>query len=204
MQVIKLKEEGWEEALLGMSLSYYDHANDLESWWPDQFPKAVKRAVKLAHMEGNSGESKFLESIQVWLFIQGTRGFWQEFDTYRVGMTKQSASTMHTLNKRPVTTDDFSTRTHPGMIATFEARRIDYHNPEHPDYHNIEVLKDNLPEGWLQERVVCTNYKVIQHIWHQRENHRYRDWRRFLDSLIWQLNHPEYIIENYERGNSNG
>ena len=65
MQVIRLKEAGWEEALLGMSLSYYDHANDVDAWWQEQFPKAVKRAVKLAHMGGNSGESKFLESMQV-------------------------------------------------------------------------------------------------------------------------------------------
>lgn len=194
MIMIKLKEAGWEQALLGMSLSYYDHANDLWDWWSQQRPRAIKRAYKLAHMAGNSGESKFLESIQVWLFIQGTRAFWQEFDTYRVGMTKQSASTMHTLSRRAATKEDFSPNTRPGTIATFNARLTDYHNPEHSDYHDISVLKDNLPEGWLQERVVCTNYKVLQHIWHQRRKHRYKYWPQMLESLIAQLEHPEYII----------
>lgn len=194
MNLTKLKEAGWEEALLGMSLSYYDHANDLHSWWQQQKPKAVKRAAKLALMGGASGESKFLESIQVWLFIQSTRGFWQEFDTYRVGMTKQSASTMHTLSKRAVTSDDFSPHTHPKTIAAFNTRLEDFKNPDHPAHKCITTLKDNLPEGWLQERVVCTNYKVLQHIYHQRHKHRYKYWPDMMSSLIQQLDHPEYII----------
>lgn len=203
MLLAKLKEAGWEQALLGMSLSYYDHANDLQSWWQGQFPKAVKRAAKLAHMGGNSGESKFLESIQVWLFIQGTRGFWQEFDTYRVGITKQSASTMHTLSKRIATPGDFSPDTGELTRHAFNMHLEQYHNPEHPAYHDISVLKDNLPEGWLQERVVCTNYKVLQHIYNQRHKHRYKYWPQMMDSLLAQLDHPEYIIRREPQENHN-
>ena len=195
MKVLKLHEAGWEQALLGMSLSYYDHADDFFLWWEKQWPKAVKRAAKLAHMPGNSGESKFLESMQVWLFIQGTRAFWQEFDTYRVGITKQSSSTMHTLSKRLVTQNDFSPNTSLGSIIEFNVCLEDYHNPEDEAYHDVTILKDNLPEGWLQERVVCTNYKVLKHIYSQRENHRYKWWPVMLTSMIEQLDHPEYIKE---------
>lgn len=201
--ITKLHEAGWEQALLGMSLSYYDHANDLHDWWLEQKPKAIKRAAKLAHMAGNSGESKFLESMQVWLFIQGTRAFWQEFDTYRVGMTKQSASTMHTLKSRPPVPMDFSPDTGELTRHAFTMHWNQYHDVKHPNFHDIAVLKDNLPEGWLQERVVCTNYKVLQHIYHQRHKHRYKYWPMMMASLLQQLNHPEYIIAPSAEENSN-
>ena len=113
MYVEKLKEAGYQEALLGMSLSYYDHAIPLKEFWTEEkIAKAAKQASVLAFKQG--GHNKFLESMQVWLFVQATRGFWQEFDTYRVGMTKQSSSTMHTLDKRAVEQADFSPQTEIG------------------------------------------------------------------------------------------
>ena len=53
------------------------------------------------------GHDKFLESIQVWFVMDMPRYFWQEFDTYRVGGSKQSESTMYTLGKRKLSTSDF-------------------------------------------------------------------------------------------------
>ena len=53
-------------------------------------------AVRLAPMDG--GHNKFLESIYVWLNVKAPRYWWQEADTFRLS-TKQSESTMHTLNK---------------------------------------------------------------------------------------------------------
>lgn len=192
MLVKVLKEAGFKESLLGLSLSFYDHIVPIEEFWSDEKQqRAIQRSLKLAHMDG--GHNKFLESMQVWVYIQATRGFWQEFDTYRAGVTKQSASTMHTLDKRPVTESDFSANVHPKMVELFNEILADYKNPSSPRYKDISYLKDNLPEGWLQERVVATNYKVLRHIYIQRHNHRYKPWKIYIEQLLSQIEFPEFV-----------
>lgn len=197
MDIKILREAGYSEALLGMSLSFYDHAIPLEEFWDEaKQVKAQNRAHTLAHKDG--GHNKFIESIQVWIYIKATRGFWQEFDTYRAGVTKQSSSTMHTLSKREVTSADFEEGTSPTIITAFNQCLRDYKTDTWGTeyYKDITRLKENLPEGWLQERVVCTNYKVLRHIYLQRNNHRYKHWRTFCQYLLDNLEFPEFIDES--------
>lgn len=194
MKVNIIEESGYSGALLGMALSYYDHITPLEEWWTEEkILKADKRAKLLAHKDG--GHNKFLESINVQIFVQATRGFWQEFDTYRVGITKQSSSTMHTLDKRLVGYNDFEVGTSKCMVASFNKCLLSYKNPKSPYYRDITRLKENLPEGWLQERVISTNYKVLRHIYKQRFNHRYKHWLTLTDYLVDKLQHPYFIKE---------
>lgn len=189
LQLSVLEEHGYESAMLGMSLSWYDRSIPLNDWWDEEkLSKAHNVAKKLAFKGG--GHNKFLESIQVWLLITATRAFWSEFDTYRVGMTKQSSSTMHTLSKRLVKASDFAKGTELEAIAKFN--NLLETNPD------ISQLKYNLPEGWLQERVVCTNYKVLQNIYNQRYKHKLQDWRIFCNKLLCKLNHSYFIYKSYE------
>ena len=192
MEVKLLNECGYKEALLGLTLSFYDHATPLEEWWDEaKQARAAKRALALAFRGG--GHNKFLESIQVWVYVQATRGFWSEFDTYRVGMTKNSSSTMHTLDKREVTPADFSVRTAPQSIEAFNSCLHEYKDFGNEFYHDIAYLKDNLPEGWLQERQLCFNYMTLQNIVNQRQKHRLTYWNFFCDSILEQVAHPELL-----------
>ena len=194
MQVKVLREAGHEEALLGLSLSFYDHAIPLEVFWDEQKKlRAAQRGTALAHRDG--GHNKFLESIQVWIFIQASRDFWSEFDTYRAGMTKQSSSTMHTLDKRYVTQADFEEGTSFDSVASFNKCLNEYKTEGNPYFKDITRLKKNLPEGWLQERVICTNYKVLQHIYKQRNGHRLKQWKHYIEELTAQLEFPEYMVQ---------
>ena len=189
------KEAGYEEALLGLSLSFYDHAEPLEQWWSEEkIKRADRRAQALAFKSG--GHSKFLESIQVWIYVQAARSFWSEFDTYRVGMTKQSSSTMHTLDKRNVNESDFEFGTNEKSIDAFNDSLGAYKDKNNKAgcFKNITFLKNDLPEGWLQERMICTNYMVLQNIVKQRAGHRLTYWNFFIDSLLEQLQHPEFIL----------
>ncbi len=186
MQVTVMREAGLQEALLGMALSYYPGQPELSVWWTgERKDKALKRAGLLAHKHG--GHSKFLESIQVWLQIHACRSFWQEFDTYRVGITKQSASTMHTLAKRYAEFSDFEDGTTAATIAAFNDVL-----ETHPG--DITTIKNNLPEGFLQLRIVCTNYRVLQNICYQRTGHRLKYWQVFIKALEAQLQHPEWVL----------
>ena len=169
VKVEVLGEHGTVFALRGLALSY-----DSE---PSQ-----KVADRLAHKGG--GESKFLESVSVWIEVTAPRFFHQQLDTYRVGMTKQSQSTMHTILRKPLTQDNFSGYVYPSTIRKLNR---DIKNKE------FKAVKDNLPESFLQKRVICTNYKVLQNIERQRRGHKLKEWQEFLDSILEQVEHPEWI-----------
>lgn len=223
-----LNEAGYEEALMGLALSFYDHKQplvdftdfvDLESsrrpeiggnpffWTDTKFERMKKLSIILAHKKPNEdrsdirnnetyiqAEKKFMESIAIWIFIQASRDFWSEFDTYR-NMTKQSSSTMHTLDKRPVDKDDFEDGVSILAIQAFNLKLEEYKDSESPNFKDVSILKKNLPEGWLQERQIMTSYKELQWIIKQREGHRLREWGVFVDSIKSQIEHPELIWE---------
>ncbi len=93
MLISILREAGYDEAILGLSLSY---GTDIDT--------AKETAKRLAPKDG--GHNKFLESIYLWLDITAPRYWWQEADTYRLS-TKQSESTMHTILRRDLEQSDF-------------------------------------------------------------------------------------------------
>lgn len=178
-----LKESGFYEALFGLSLSFdvispeviTGESNLLSN---EKFLKMQKVSQTLAFKQG--GHNKFLESMQVWMLIRGSLSFWKQFDTYRVGITKQSESTMHTLKKRQLTKQDFTKET-----FVF------------PNIKNLSIdeMRDNLPSGFLECRVVNTNYKTLQNIIHQRQCHKSQKWKTFVEMLLKQVQHPEFLIQ---------
>ena len=184
MQVTILEEAGYDQAIRGMAYSYKDRSLNSPLWWEGQREKASKRASLLAGKGG--GHDKFLESIQVWIDVEGSRAFWSEFDTYRVGTTKQSESTMHTLSKRAPRYSDFEEGTPEPIMDAFIKVWSIYKD-------NIVSLKHSLPEGFLQRRVVSTNYKVLRNIIAQRTNHRYKLWEVFIQGILDQVKHPELL-----------
>ena len=178
MKIKVLREAGYEEALLGLSLSYEQPIENMPSVASILFDKEY-------------GHNKFLESITVWLDVTAPRYWWQQFDTYRVGMTKQSGSTIHTLLRRSLTQEDFE---EPIFQDT-----LDYLNYliENKDFTRI---KNELPEGFLQRRVVKMNYKNIRHIIRQRITHKLPQWSTFISELHALLEHPEFIEDLIKGG----
>ena len=173
MQVHVVEEHGYETALLGLSLSY------------GRDPEEMKVVARRLRFKGD-GHNKFLESIVVWLDVDAPRYFWQQYDTYRVGVTKQSESTMHTMTARPLMQKDFA---HPIPI-------------EYLEYLNClieqeawEEVKRNLPESFLQRRIVCQNYMSLQRVIHQRKHHRLSEWSVFVDEVLRQVAHRELLDE---------
>jgi len=193
MKVQILSETGYKEALLGLSLSFYDHNEPLENWWTlEKLEKASRRAIALAHKGG--GHNKFIASIGIYLYIQAPRCWWSEWDTYKVGVTANSSSTMHTLDKRYTIHEDYEEGTSRTSVDSFNYCLYEYKDPKSPHYKNITRLKLNLPEGWLQERQVCMNYMSLQNIIRQRSGHRLKLWKVFIDSVLEQVEHPEFLI----------
>lgn len=181
MKITKLEEAGYYSALRGVNLSY-------------RKDKTVKSepnyylALKLAHKQG--GHNKFLEAIMIWIEIEAPRGWWQQFDTYRVGVTKQSESTMHTIVSHELTQEDFE-RPLPPVVLEELNKAI--------EVGDLEEIKNQLPEGFLQTRVVALSYKTLQNIYKQRKNHKFLPWAVFVENVVSQINIPEFIDINKER-----
>ncbi len=171
MKVVKLGEYGYEWAALGLSLSHERDASDM--------PHVMER------LSGKGGgHDKFLESITTWWDVTAPRYWWQQADTYRVGVSKQSGSTMHTLTKRALTQSDFAEPVDGTYLLTLNLlirqKRLD-------------ELKNALPEGYLQRRIVVSNYKALANIISQRRAHKLAEWQTFCQAVLAQVEHPELL-----------
>ena len=171
MRIELLEECGFEQALKGIALSYGSYPNK-------------KVADRLAWRSG--GHNKFLEGMIVWLEIDAPRYWWSQFDTYRVGTTKQSESTMHTLLKRELTKDDFEGKMDHNVLGILNKmiRNKDF-----------DKAKKHLPESFLQKRIVTTNYKTLQNMIQQRKTHRLKEWDKFIQVVVSQAEYPEYLFK---------
>lgn len=141
-------------------------------------------ALALKLVQRGPSHAKFLRCVVVWATIRAPRAWWTQFDTYKVGTTALSQSTMHTLLKRPLAQDDFAAEV----------------NPAHLEFVNqciatgdLRAAKVNLPEGFQQVRGVCLNYQVLRRMYHQRREHRLEEWQEFCEWLEKVLPHSELI-----------
>jgi hypothetical protein len=178
-----LKEAGYEESMLGISLSYTSN------------PERSKQiAPNLAH-KGN-GHSKFLECIELWIDVTAPRYIWQEFSTYRHSSV-QSESTMHTIMKKELTQDDFENDIPLAILNYLNLQIVKYKMETFDSETKKQIfldIKNCLPEGFLQRRIVHINYATLKNIYYQRINHKLTWWKDFLNGVLSQIEHQEFII----------
>lgn len=171
MDVRILEENGYKFAMLGLSLSF------------NQNPEDMPGVARKLRFKGD-GHNKFLESIVLWLDIVAPRYWWQQFDTYRVGVSKQSESTMHTMTARSLQQSDFA---HPIPDEHLNHLNRLIHEA------SWEKVKWDLPESFLQRRIVCMNYMALQRVIRQRKKHRLSEWQEFISAVMEQARHPELL-----------
>lgn len=154
-------------------------------------PKDMKLAKAL--ICGGSEHRKFLRQIMVTVDITAPLYWWKEFDTYKVGTTANSTSTMHKLDSKPITLDCFEIddyddsiltdyMPHPLPVGLLVDDFIDFLENlrqkyiETKDKRYWKELVRWLPEGWLQTRTVTMNYENLLSMAHQREHHKQTEW----------------------------
>jgi hypothetical protein len=155
-------------------------------------PKDMKLAQQLE--SGGSEHRKFLRQIQISVDITAPLYWWKEFDTYKVGTTANSTSTMHKLTSKPITLDCFEIDDYKGyelfldeddvdksvdwevkdIIEFCEKLRQKY--LETKDKRYWKELVRWLPESWLQTRTVTMNYENVFNMVNQRGNHKLNEW----------------------------
>lgn len=121
---VERRERGWEE--LGHDMENYDEYYDALEKYEDYLlnngtltsdptfncktaaflgPNDLNLAQRL--IAAGPEHCKFLRQIFVSVDITAPLYWWKEFDTYKIGTTANSTSTMHKLTSKPITVDCF-------------------------------------------------------------------------------------------------
>ena len=146
---------------------------------------------------------KYMRMMPVYVRITAPLYWWKEFDTYKVGAVANSCSTMHKIQEKEFTLEDFShehldIRTRKILEETIKALN-DYrniyinYNPADFEIKGCPSKKDIwwqliqlLPSSYNQTRNVMLNYEVLANIYRQRKGHKLDEWRevcKWIESL---------------------
>lgn len=164
---------------------------------------------------------KFMRMLPVYIRITAPLYWWKEFDTYKVGTVANSCSTMHKIQAKEFTLEDFSCEhlmNVPGegvllplavletTIDTLNAYRKLYLGTLSPD-GSIGIPENRkdiwwqmiqlLPSSYNQTRNVMMNYEVLANIYKSRKDHKLDEWRSFC-KWIEELPYSELITGKTE------
>ena len=176
---------GFEWAFKGMR-------NPMNSWdWSDSdwlFQEIGVNDLTLARrlITAGSEHRKFLRQIFVSVDITAPIFWWYEFDTYKVGTTKNSCSKMHKVHVKAFEYDDFShegiDQLEPGMkelfmqyISMLEILRNKFNETQKKKYWR--ALIEMLPEGYNMKATVTMSYENLWNMYNQRQYHKLEEWR---------------------------
>ena len=165
--------------------------------------KALARKL----IDAGPSHRKFMRQIFVSMNIKAPLYWWKEFDTYKVGTTANSCSTMHTITNKEFTIDDFShdkmllgvQRGLEDIVWHLNTLRTKYLDEETPDvkkkywYSIIQLL----PSSYNQLRTVTMSYENLRNMYEQRKNHKLDEWREFC-KVVELLPYSNWITDKKE------
>ncbi len=144
-------------------------------------------ASKLA--AAGSDHRKFLRQIIVSMDITAPLYWWKEFDTYKVGTVANSTSTMHKIQAKEFSREDFSCdrltddalSVLDTLISYLEGERVKFNETKGREHwHNMIQL---LPSSFNQMRTVSMNYEVLINIYYARRSHKLAEWHTLCDEI---------------------
>lgn len=146
-------------------------------------------ASRLAH--AGSDHRKFLRQIFVSVDITAPLYWWKEFDTYKVGTTANSCSTMHKIHAKAFEREDFShdrldaegLAALDALIAYLETQRNRFleNKEDRQGWHNMIQL---LPSSYNQMRTVSMNYENLINMYYARRTHKLAEWHTYCDWIM--------------------
>ena len=194
MEIKMLCSAGLSEALFGIGLSF--GLTSGEPCWGALTDGMQERLKEIASRlcEKGAGEDKFLRQVQYWFDVRAPRYWWCEADTYKVGTTAQSESTMHRITGRPLTQEDFEEPVDFRVLMNLNGL-IEQFNATKGDRKIFLKLKNALPEGYLQRRIWSVNLANMKNIYAQRVKHRLPQWHEVCKAFVKAT--PEFLRGMY-------
>lgn len=190
---------GWEAAIRGMRNPMNSWEKSDSGWKANGYhigPNDQKLMMTLA--QNGSTHAKYRRMIMVSLDVNAPLYWWKEADTYKVGTVCDSCSTMHKIQAKEFSLEDFS---HEHL--TEDSRKvletvIEWLNHEREEFREWNDKEDwwqmiqLLPSSYNQRRTLLLNYEVLSRMYHDRREHKLDEWRKFCQ-WIEHLPHSELI-----------
>ena len=208
---------GWETAVRGMrnplnsweksdSLSYEDDEGATIDYLYNVGRKDKELMTTL--VKAGTDHSKFMRMLGIAMDVVAPLYWWKEFDTYKVGTVANSCSTMHKIQAKEFTLDDFS---HEHLID--EYWEDGFWESEWLDDLRTTIARLNrarnrflktkdkkywwqmiqlLPLSYNQRRTVMLNYEVLRNQYHARKNHKLDEWHDYC-KMLEALPHSDLI-----------
>ena len=144
---------------------------------------------------------KWNRMVTVTMDITAPLYFFKEWDTYKVATVANSCSTMHKIQSKEFTLDDFS---HEHLVSlrllNDTIDELNYYRDMYNKTKNKEYwwgMIQNLPSSYNQKRTVHLNYETLGAMYRQRRHHKIDEWHVFCDTLE-TLPYSEFITMKFE------
>lgn len=210
-----LDVQGFDSALYGMRMPLKSYSKADSKWQRTEdgadeefvIGSSDYRLMK-SLWEGGTEHRKWMRQVIVWAEIEMPRYFFQEWDTYKIGTSANSESTMHRLTKDGVKKEDLDFPFDDSIASAYVSALliglnnwIDLYNNE-PDPDEKErlflIIKGLLPESYMQKRTVCLNYEVLANMYRQRKSHRLPQWNKYFVEWVKTLPYSEFITGDFD------
>ena len=220
IKVEKIEVWGFEHAVRGMRnpMNSWDKSDSEEKYWcttlgPNEEPHYCNNCgYDMCHpyegdpvyvvgqndlnlmrqlYKGGSEHRKYLRQIFVSMDITAPLYWWKEFDTYKIGTTADSCSTMHKIHAKEFELDDFSHEhlSYEDNCLYFLGQTVDVLNQCRDLYLETKDKKwwwqmiQLLPSSYNQKRTVTFTYENVVTMIRQRTGHKLDEWRNFVEIL---------------------
>lgn len=195
---------GWEATVRGMRnpLNSWAKSDSENKYYGGDCYKGVfelgdndKDLMKRLRNAGTD-HRKFMRMITVYVDITAPLYWWKEFDTYKVGTTTNSCSTMHKIHAKEFTLDDFSHE----HVIDIHKEHDSLNAKNHPDNYAVvscyindeEGILD--PYGCLLKTVELLN--KCRKLYLETKDKRY--WWQMIQLLPSSYNQKRTVMLNYE------
>lgn len=199
---------GFEHAIRGMRnpLNSWDRSDskfDYDKMCLGENDLALMRKLYAA----GQPHRKYLRQIFVAMDITAPLYWWKEFDTYKVGTTANSCSTMHKIAAKEFELSDFSTehlsedvinKPFKDIIDCLNFFRGLYNlNKDKSDWWQMVQL---LPSSYNQRRTVTMTYENVMNILDYRQGHKLSEWNEYCDILMAGLPYVADLRNTTQKG----
>lgn len=147
---------------------------------------------------------KWNRMVTVTMDITAPLYWWKEFDTYKIATVANSCSTMHKIQAKEFTLDDFSHEHLNGAGMGYLIRTIEFLNKSrelfnyNKDKNEWWQMIQLLPSSYNQKRTVHLNYETLGSMYKQRKHHKLDEWREFCETIEDCLPYSEFITKDFK------
>lgn len=178
----------WDKSDSEFDIQYYDEDGNETEYYEVQIGKNDLDLMRRLYKAGTE-HRKYLRQIFVSMDITAPHYWWYDFDTYKVGVVRNSCSKNHKLMNKPFELNDFSHEHLFGGAEDVLQIIIDSLN----NYRNLYLkTKDKdywwqvtqlLPLSYNHRATITMNYENVVSIIKQRDNHILDEFKEFVKIL---------------------